>query len=70
MPTIYKSSFVRGLQCHKSLYLHLNEPALKESLYDDTDPVSIQQKRTNLLEYCKMDTLAMVELLKTISQVE
>jgi len=37
------------------------------SLYNDTDPQVMQQKRTNLLEYCKLDSLAMVELLKQIS---
>jgi hypothetical protein len=37
------------------------------SLYNDSDPMLIQQKRKDLLEYCKLDSLAMVELLKQIS---
>lgn len=37
------------------------------SLYNDSDPMLIQQKRNDLLEYCKLDSLAMVELLKQIS---
>jgi hypothetical protein len=35
-----------------------------ESLYHDTDPESIRQKRENLLEYCKLDTLSMLKLLE------
>jgi hypothetical protein len=35
-----------------------------ESLYHDTDPESIRQKRENLLEYCMLDTLSMVKLLE------
>jgi hypothetical protein len=35
-----------------------------ESLYHDTDPESIREKRENLLEYCKLDTLSMVRLLE------
>ncbi len=37
------------------------------SLYNDSDPISRQQKRKDLLDYCKLDSLAMVELLKQIS---
>ncbi|MBG0783146.1 MAG: DUF2779 domain-containing protein [Bacteroidales bacterium] len=37
------------------------------SLFNDSDPMLIQQKRNDLLEYCKLDSLAMVELLKQIS---
>ncbi|MFC1733965.1 DUF2779 domain-containing protein [candidate division KSB1 bacterium] len=37
-----------------------------ESLYEDTDHASVQTKRKNLLEYCKMDTLAMVMVLERI----
>lgn len=33
-----------------------------ESLYYDEDPGSLQVKRENLLEYCKMDTLSMVRI--------
>lgn len=34
------------------------------SLYEDSDPVSISTKRDNLLQYCKMDTMAMVKLIE------
>jgi len=37
------------------------------SLYEDTDCASIEAKRSNLLDYCKLDSLAMVALLKEIS---
>ncbi len=37
------------------------------SLFNDTDPASVQQKRTDLLEYCKLDTYAMIALLEVIS---
>ena len=37
------------------------------SLYEDTDCTSIAAKRSNLLAYCKLDSLAMVALLKEIS---
>lgn len=32
MPHISKSSYIRGLQCHKSLFLHLNQPELKDGI--------------------------------------
>ena len=38
-----------------------------EALISETDPKVIKKTRNNLLEYCKMDTLAMVEILKAIS---
>jgi len=31
-PTISKSSFIRGKQCLKSLYLHINDPGLKDKI--------------------------------------
>ena len=37
-----------------------------ESLYQDDDPGSVQQKRENLLAYCKMDTLALVRILELL----
>ncbi|MGD1008012.1 MAG: DUF2779 domain-containing protein [Ignavibacteriaceae bacterium] len=37
-----------------------------ESLYYETDIFKIEKTRNNLLEYCKMDTLAMVEVLNTL----
>ncbi len=37
LPILSKSSFIRGLQCHKSLWLHLNQP-------DERDDISVQQQ--------------------------
>ena len=37
-----------------------------ESMYYDVDKYSINEKRKQLLEYCKMDTLAMVKILEKI----
>jgi hypothetical protein len=37
-----------------------------ESLYHDNDPGSVQQKRENLLAYCKMDTLSLVRILELL----
>jgi hypothetical protein len=37
-----------------------------ESLYHDDDHESVQQKRENLLAYCKMDTLALVRILELL----
>jgi hypothetical protein len=37
-----------------------------ESLYYDVEPDSARLKRDNLLEYCKMDTLSMVKILKQL----
>jgi hypothetical protein len=39
-----------------------------ESLYYENDLFKTQQIRKNLLEYCKMDTVAMVEVLNKITQ--
>jgi hypothetical protein len=36
------------------------------SLLKENDPETISKTRKNLLEYCKMDTLAMVEILKVL----
>ena len=33
-PVISKSSFIRGKQCHKSLYLHMHDPGLKDAISD------------------------------------
>ena len=38
-------------------------------LYTQTDRQKIKQVRKNLLEYCKMDTLAMVEILKVLENM-
>lgn len=40
-----------------------------ESLFVETDIVKIEQTRKNLLEYCKLDTLAMVEILGKLQQI-
>ncbi len=37
-----------------------------EGLFSETDLFKVQETRKNLLEYCKMDTLAMVEILNTL----
>jgi hypothetical protein len=36
------------------------------SLYNDHDEQSVKKKRKNLIEYCKLDTLAMVEILAVL----
>ena len=38
-----------------------------ESLDREEDPESLQSKRENLLEYCKMDTMSMVRLLEMLN---
>jgi len=38
------------------------------SLQGETDPEKIRETRENLLEYCKLDTLAMVEILKVLNK--
>ncbi len=40
-----------------------------ESLYYEKDPEKINKIRTDLLAYCKMDTLAMVEILNELEKV-
>ena len=40
-----------------------------EQLYSETDDSIITKIRTDLLEYCKMDTLAMVEIFKVLQKV-
>lgn len=40
-----------------------------EILIYETDQDKIEEIRTNLLEYCKLDTLAMVEILKAIRNI-
>ena len=41
-----------------------------ESLYYESDLFKIEEIRTNLLNYCKMDTLAMVEILNHLINVK
>ena len=38
-------------------------------LLHETDPIIIDQTRQNLLEYCKLDTLAMVEILNVLKNI-
>lgn len=40
-----------------------------EQLYHEEIPETISQTRRDLLDYCKMDTLAMVEILNTIKSI-
>ena len=41
-----------------------------ESLVYETHPEKIKETRKNLLDYCKMDTLAMVEILKMLQNIK
>lgn len=53
--------------------LEINEGGLAsiafESLYHETDLMRIADTRTNLLEYCKLDTFAMVKLLEKLESL-
>jgi hypothetical protein len=53
--------------------LEINEGGLAsvafESLYFETDLMRIADIRKNLLEYCKMDTFAMVKLLEILESL-
>lgn len=53
--------------------LEINEGGLAsiafESLFYETDLMRIADTRTNLLEYCKLDTLAMVKLLEKLESL-
>ena len=40
-----------------------------ENLYYEEDAFRIMEKRDNLLKYCGMDTLAMVEILKVLQNL-
>jgi Asp-tRNA(Asn)/Glu-tRNA(Gln) amidotransferase B subunit len=40
-----------------------------ENLYYETDPAKIKSVRENLLRYCSLDTLAMVEVFKFLSSL-
>jgi hypothetical protein len=35
-------------------------------LYDESDPEIIQKTREDILRYCELDTLAMVEIIKVL----
>jgi DNA-directed RNA polymerase subunit F len=39
------------------------------SLFTEADPEKIRTTREDLLEYCKLDTLAMVEILSVLKRV-
>ncbi|MFZ2325197.1 MAG: DUF2779 domain-containing protein [Ignavibacteriaceae bacterium] len=53
--------------------LEINEGGLAsiafESLYNETDLMRIADTRNNLLEYCKLDTFAMVKLLEKLESL-
>ena len=53
--------------------LEINEGGLAsvafESLYYETDLMRIAETRTNLLQYCKLDTLAMVKILEKLESL-
>jgi hypothetical protein len=53
--------------------LEINEGGLAsiafESLFYETDFVRIAEIRNNLLEYCKLDTFAMVNLLEKLESL-
>ena len=40
-----------------------------EQLIEETDMIKTMETRKNLLEYCKLDTLAMVEILEELSEI-
>jgi hypothetical protein len=82
-----KSLYIKGLQCHKALWLHKNRPELKakpsaarqaafdsstdseilaQRLFPDGVLVPYAELRQQLLEYCHLDTLAMVRILEKI----
>lgn len=54
--------------------LPINEGGLAsltfESLYDEINPEVISGKRKQLIDYCKMDTLAMVKILEKLESIE
>lgn len=41
-----------------------------ESLYEEKDDNVINEKRQQLLEYCKMDTFAMVKILEKLESIQ
>lgn len=99
-----KSTFIRGTQCEKSLYLYKHNYNLKDptpsslqALFDQGTNIGIlaqelfpngvgvsptflsmvtgtfkgdvDETRRQLLEYCKLDTFAMVRILDKLRQV-
>jgi len=53
--------------------LEINEGGLAsiafENLFDETDMIKIAETREQLLEYCKLDTLAMVRILEKLGKL-
>jgi hypothetical protein len=53
--------------------LEINAGGLASTAYDrlafETDLISIAEIRNNLLEYCKLDTLAMVKILEKLESL-
>jgi len=40
-----------------------------EQLLEETDMFKLEETRNNLLEYCKLDTLAMVKILDNLAEL-
>jgi hypothetical protein len=62
-----KSTFVWGSKCVKSLYLYKNQYDFPNAMSTGqqavmTDAAEIENTRKTLLEYCKLDTWAMMKL--------
>jgi len=53
--------------------LEINEGGLAsiafESLFNETDMIKISETRQQLLEYCELDTLAMVRILEELDKL-
>jgi len=70
--TLSKSAFIRDVQCHKSESqfsyddININNSMAAsmsyENLYYETNQTIIDKTKQDLLEYCGLDTLAMVEI--------
>jgi len=67
-----KTDFIQYLNCSKSLWLLKNKPEDYEkgemSLFLEK-LIAVAETRKSLLEYCKLDTLAMVELYKKLMSI-
>lgn len=66
-----KSQYVRGLQCHKALDIQAGDMA--SMIYADLDRIddeNVRQKiRDSLLDYCKLDTRAMVMIWRELGNI-
>ncbi|OQX77350.1 MAG: hypothetical protein B6D64_08410 [Bacteroidetes bacterium 4484_276] len=61
--SINRDSRIANLQC-----IGDNASPAFADLIDETDEQKIDTIRQNLLEYCKLDTLAMVEILRVLGK--